>query len=122
MPRATLTAVTAPGWGGGITDIAAGAVDSAQGNEFQNTGIEKLVVVNGSGGSLTVTVAIPATPRSIQGLITTKTFTVATGKTAVLGPFEPSIFNQANGNVNVDWSTGTSVTCAVISHVRTPAN
>src|SRR3954469_7632940 len=120
MARTTLTPVTAASYGGGILDIAAGAVDNAQGNNFQNTGLEKLVVINASGGALTVTVGVPANARSLQGLVTAKTYSIANGKTAVLGPFDPSIFNQQGGLVNVDWSTGTGVTCAVVSHIQTP--
>lgn len=117
MPRTTLTASTAAAYGGGVLDIAAAAVDLANGNAFANTGLEKMIVVNGSGGSLTVTVAIPAGVRSLGGLITTKTYTIVTAKTAILGPWDPGVFNQTTGVVNVDWSTGTSVTCSVVSHI-----
>lgn len=121
MARTTLTPVVAAAYAGGILDIAAGAVDQPNGNNFANTGNEKLVVINGSGGPLTVTVSIPSNAKSLQGLITSKTYTVATGKTAILGPFDPSTYNQTGSLVNVDWSTGTSVTCAVVGHVPTPA-
>lgn len=118
MPRTAITPSTAGGYGGGIVDIAAAAVDAPNGNSFQNTGVEKIIVTNGSGGALTVTVGIPASARSLQGLVTAKTYSIATGKTAILGPFDPSIFGTL---ATVDWSTGTSVTCAVVNHVGTPA-
>jgi hypothetical protein len=121
MARTSLTANTAAAYAGGVLDIAAAAVDQPNGNSFANTGLEKVIVVNGSGGSLTVTVAIPANQRSLNGLATTKTYTVASAKTAILGPFDPSIFNQTTGVVNIDWSTGTSVTCSVVNHVPTPS-
>lgn len=120
MPRTALTVGTAPGWGGGVLDIAAAAVDNSNGNTFVNTGVERLIVINGSGGSLTVTVALPTSSRSLGGLVTTKTYTVGAGKTAILGPFDPGTFNQSTGVVNVDWSTGTSVTAAVVNHTATP--
>ena len=120
MPRVALTASTAAGWGGGILDITPTAVNTPDGNSFVNTGVEKIVVANGSGGTVTVTVAIPASARSLNGLITQKTYAIAATKTAVLGPFEPSIFNQPTGFVHVDWSSGTSVTAAVVTHVPTP--
>ena len=120
MPRTALPTSIAAGWGGGILDIAPAAVNNTDGNSFVNTGVEKLVVANGSGGTVTVTVAIPASARSLNGLITSKTYAIAATKTAVLGPFEPSIFSQSTGLVHVDWSSGTSITCAVVSHIPTP--
>jgi hypothetical protein len=120
MPRTSLTVNSGAAYAGSVLDIAVAAVDQPNGNSFANTGLEKVIVVNGSGGSLTVTVAIPANQRSLGGLATSKTYSVSNSKTAILGPFDPSIFNQTTGVVNIDWSTGTSVTCSVVTHIPTP--
>lgn len=117
MARTALTVLTSARFGGSILDIAPAAVNNTDGNFFSNTGSEKLVVVNGSGGSLTVTVALPSSYRSLDGLATAKTHVVLNSKTAVIGPFPPDMYNQTNGVVNVDWSTGTSVTASVVSHI-----
>lgn len=118
MARTALSTLTNPSFGGGTLDIAAAAVDQPNGNTFVNDSRTFLVVINASGGSLTVTVAIPAGPQT-QNASTTKTYAVANGKTAFLGPF-PNYFNQSTGLVNVDWSTGTSVTCSVLNYTQTP--
>ncbi len=120
MARTALTVSVAAAYGGGVLDIAPATVTHPDGNYFVNTGREKLIIVNGSGSPLTVTIAIPASYRSLQGLVTSKTYTIATTKTAVLGPFEPGLFNQTTGVVNIDYSSGTSVTAAVISHIPAP--
>lgn len=117
MSRTALTVNTAARFGGSILDIAAAAADNSNGNTFTNTGVEKLIVSNASGGSLTVTVAIPSSARSLDGLATAKTHVVLNNKTAIIGPFPPDMYNQTTGVVNVDWSTGTSVTVSAVSHI-----
>lgn len=119
MARTTLSAVVSPAFGDGVADTSAEAVDNANGNDFANDGKTVMVVENGSGGSLTVTLSLPAGPKTANEAIT-KTLAVADGKEAHFGPFQLSLYNQSNGRVNVDWSTGTSVTAAIIQQTRTP--
>ena len=40
---------------------------------------------------------------------------VGAGVTKLLGPFNPSIFNDENGNMTVTFSAITSITCSIIS-------
>jgi len=119
MARTTLTAVESEAYGGGVADTSAEAVDNVNGNDFANDGRTIMVVENGSGGSLTVTLTLPAGPKT-AGESITKTLAVDNGDEAHFGPFLPSIFNNADGRVYVDWSSGTSVTAAIVKQLPTP--
>lgn len=122
MAFTTLTLTTANAYAGGILDLdaAAVAVDASNGNQFANDGRTRLYVKNGSGSPLTVTYNIPSTIRSLSGAITTITKTVAAGKVAVLGPFNPALFNQTTGYVQVSWSAGTTITALAFNENPTP--
>jgi hypothetical protein len=71
-----------------------------------------LYVKNASGSPITVTID---TPGLVDGLaIANLTVSVpATTGERMIGPFPPGIYNQADGNVYVDWSSVTSVTAGV---------
>ena len=94
-------------------DVAATASD---GNRFKNTGNEMLLVRNGGGS--TVVVTIP-TPQTIVGLsIQDPTITIATGVNRNIGPFPPSVYNNPAGGtdpneVYVEYDQVTSVTVSV---------
>lgn len=91
---------------------ALAAVDQPNGNQFANDGMSFLYVKNGSGSPITVTVG---TPGNVDGLaIADLTVSVpATTGERMIGPFPPGIYNQSDGNVYVDYSSGTSVTAGV---------
>lgn len=111
MARTALTVQTVSRSG---LDPTYAAVDNANGNYFPNTGKEMLHVFNASGGALTVTVL---TPRTVDGLAVAElTVSINNGEDAMIGPFPSATFIQGadRPNVYVDWSTGTSVTAAVI--------
>ena len=99
-----------------LEDPTANAVDAANGNSFDNSSTKVILIVNnGSGGNLTLTVDFPQT---LDGLtVADRTYTIPTGEEWVIGPF-PSSYNQTNNSLEnrvlLDWSTGTSVTCKVI--------
>lgn len=78
------------------------------GDEFVNTGVEYLEVINGSGAGITVTIA---TPNTVDGLaVTDRTVTIAAGARQKIGPFPTSIYNNANSKVSVTYSAVTTVT------------
>lgn len=109
MARATLTPQDVVRTG--LTHTFA-AVDAANGNAFVNDGKTVLYVKNGGVGSTNVTISTPGT---VDGLaIADLVVAVGNGVNKLIGPFPPGIYNQSDGNVNVDWSVGTSVTAAVI--------
>lgn len=90
-----------------------GAVDQANGNQFQNTGREILHVKNTNGATRTLTVA---TPGSVDGLaVADPTFVIpATTGDKFIGPFPPGVYNQNDGNVWLDWDASSGVTIAVL--------
>lgn len=86
------------------------------GDSFPNTGAELLIVDNGSGGSITVTIEGPGEDNF--GVTHATAFdaggSVPAGAVRVFGPFRTKRFNDANGRVQVAYSAVTSVTVAVV--------
>ena len=82
------------------------AVSSA--DEFANDGRTFLDVNNGSGSSVTVTFTTPGTVGGIA--IENPANAVAAGARKRFGPFDPSVFNAADGNVDVAFSATTTIT------------
>lgn len=105
---ATLAAIT-PTYAGAVLAKTAA---TAAGDKFLNTGTELLYVINGGGGSINVTLDAKATPGGLA--ITDPVVAVAAGAEKVLGPFNPAIFNDANGFVNLTYSGDTDVEVAVL--------
>lgn len=89
------------------------AADNTNGETIPNDGRTFLHVKNTGGGACTVTVA---TPGQVDGLaIADLTATVpATTGDRLIGPFPPGIYTQADGNVYVDYSTGTGIAVAAV--------
>lgn len=115
MARTALTPTTSAA--AGTTLPAAVAVDQPNGNQFLNpTGRAIIEVTNGSGSSITATFITNGvySVGSIQYAIADLVVTIAAGVTRVCGPFDKTLFNDGTGNVQVDWSSGTTVTARVI--------
>lgn len=94
---------------GGSGDV----VDNADGKTF-------IVVKNGSGSPVTVTVTCQDTASYFDknlGKITQANVTksVAAGADAILGPFAPRTFNNASGQLAVLFSATSSVNIAAFS-------
>lgn len=84
------------------------AAAAGGGDEFVNTGVEYLEVINGSGADITVTIV---TPNTVDGLaVTDRAVVVTAGERRKIGPFPTSIYNNSNSKVNVTYSSATSVT------------
>lgn len=78
-------------------------VDAASGGDvFQNNGATELLVVNGSGSDITVTVL--ATGRCNHGFLDDVVETVPAGSLGRLGPFNPARLNDSQGRVSVSYS------------------
>lgn len=98
----------------GITHAAVAA--HVDGNMWDNTGTEVLMVINGSGGSINVTIQ---TQQTVNGLaIADRVVAVGAGVTKFIGSFQPlNLWNVSggadNGKIYVDYSAVTSVTVAV---------
>lgn len=85
---------------------------NAGGNKFLNTGRELLIVKNGGGGNVVVTIA--ATVQCNQGILHNQAVTVLAGATEIIGTFPGARFNDATGYVTVTYDGVGSVTIAVI--------
>ena len=84
-----------------------------EGHYFANNGSTFLLVANGSGAPVDVTAISQLT---VEGLaVADSVVEVGAGVTKLLGPFNPSIFNDENGNMTVTFEAVTSVTCSIIS-------
>lgn len=115
MARAPLTPVTTSASGSVLG--APAAVDAANGNEFENAGRSLIEIVNGSASSITATFvtngtySVGATSYAIADL----TVAIAASATKACGPFDTTLFNSGTNTVQVDWSSGTSITARVIA-------
>lgn len=105
---------------GGVS-LTANAATVTVGDTADNSD-GKLVwlVRNGSGAGITVAATIVNSPSindPVRGLLT-KTIAaaaVAAGATAILGPFPPSVYNNASNQVTLICSAVTSVTVSPIT-------
>lgn len=105
---ATLTVVQAVQTGAALALASA----AGGGDEFVNTGKEALIVNNGSGAPVDVTLT---TPQTVNGLaVADRAVTVAAGAQSVIGPFPKGLYNDANGKVQIAYSSATSVTVGVL--------
>lgn len=95
-----------------ITGVTLSFAAVALADEFPNDGRTFLYVKNGSGSTITVTITTPQTVKGIA--ISDPSVSITAGSEKCIGPFDPSIFNAADGNVDVAYSAITTVTCAVI--------
>lgn len=89
-----------------------GAAAAGGGDSFANTGRELLVVKNADASSKTVTVDY--VPTQDGQAVTDKAIAIPAGQTFVIGPFPPSLYNDAAGRVNITYSAVTSVTVKVV--------
>lgn len=108
MPRTNISVIDATQTGAIKTYVSADAVN---GMEFSNNGDEIIEVKNGGASPITVTVvSVPCS----HGRTADSVITVAAGEERVIGTFDAHLFSQSNGKVNVNFSSATSVTVAVI--------
>jgi len=94
---------------GGKPSFVAAAVD---GDDFVNSGNDFLIVKNGGGSSINVT--IDSVTFCSYGFDHNLTIAVAAGEESWIGSFPKARFNDENGKVNVSYSDVTSVTVAVV--------
>lgn len=112
---AALTTRVVTRTGNGVLLGAAAA--SGGGDTFTNDGNTFLYVKNGSGGSITVTVAIPYTVDNVA-VSTGKALVVAAGEERLFGPFPTGIYTDPNtGNVSLTYSGVTSLTVAAVKSI-----
>ena len=71
-------------------------------------------IKNGNAGTVTVTVATPATYRGRA--VADDSISIPTGQEAEVGFWDPDLYNDSNGNVTVVCSPTSSVTIAAYYH------
>ena len=87
-----------------------GGAGAGNGIEFPNDGRTFIEVENGAT-QVVVTVLIPIT---VDGqAVADPTFTVPLNEDHLFGPFPPSVYNNANGNVNAEFDDITDGTVSV---------
>jgi hypothetical protein len=89
------------------------AGDLANGHQFDNDGNTFLHVKNTGAGACTVTIQTYGKVGGASLTNLTVVVPITTGD-RMIGPFDPTVFNQAGGAVYVDLSTGTGVTLAAL--------
>lgn len=95
----------------GITDLAGQLLQAANGDTCEvGTQNVCLVVNNGSGASITVTIATPSTASGLA--IADATLTVEAGAIGII-PL-PMLLRGATGRATVTYSSATSVTAGVV--------
>jgi hypothetical protein len=70
-----------------------------------------LEVKNTGASPCTVTITTPITVEGVALTDPTVVVPITTGD-KLIGPFSPQVYNNSNGRVYVDFSTGTGVTAA----------
>ncbi len=108
----SLRVAAAPGRAG--ADLVGTAAD-VSGDTWANGGSDYVVVKNGAGSPITVTLNIQAAAADgVLGTITDPTVTVGAGVTKIIGPFPPGMYNDANGIAGITYSSITTVTVTVL--------
>lgn len=91
---------------------------AAGGDEYENDGKTYLHLKNGSGGSITVTVAVQQSTiqSSTFGLVApaARAFTVGAGAERIIPFLNPAVYNNSNNRVSVTYSGVSSLTVAAI--------
>ncbi len=112
---ATLTVGTVPGRTGRNLSSSYVAVDAVGNDKFANNGNVMVAIWNhtdvdlGTPATLTVTIVCPSTKTVDGAVIPNKTYAVASGDSALLGPFPTTIYNDTSGLVRLNWSTTTDI-------------
>lgn len=111
MPRTALTVQTI-GVAGITPTYAAG--DSANGHEFSNDGNMFLHVKNSNAAVRNVTVKVSGYKVGGTSLADLVVNIPANTGDKMIGPFDPTAFNQVGGLVNVDLDASAGLTIAAI--------
>ncbi len=94
----------------GLTESLVAAAGG--GDEFVNADDVFIIITNGSGGSITLTIETPAI---IEGdlAIAERTISIGAGATKLIGPFDKGVYNDSAGKVQLTYSGVTSLTVGV---------
>lgn len=85
------------------------------GDDFANNGNTFLLVENGSGGSIDVTIASNFSNPPVGTIADDIVVSVDAGVNAMIGPLPQSGYNDGDGQANVTYSAVTTITVAAVS-------
>lgn len=106
---ATLTAQSPKRQANAISMVSA----DTNGDAWNNTGKEVLLVENTSAGTVTLTFVTYAT---VDGLaVDDLQISVPAGETHLIGPFPTEVYNDANGQAGVNYSSAAGVNVALLT-------
>lgn len=110
-PPTTVTTVAPHTVSSGVA-VTADASDSTNGNKTANDGATRLVVINASGATRTLTITPKATFWNGQLSFAAYTKTIADGKVGIFGPFPTALFNDGSGDLwySIDSDTNVTIT------------
>lgn len=110
---ATLTSVSITESGSQLTLSSAGA----EGDKWENNGNQFLLIKNGSGESVTITITTQVTsfdsPRYGDSTKSNTTLAIAGSQDGMIGPFPVGAYNDTDGNCNISYSSTTNVRVGV---------
>ena len=90
-----------------VDDAGAANVD---GHSIPNSGSESVLLYVNNGGGAPITIDF-VTNHSVAGItLPDKSPSLTNGQSKMYGPFPKAVFNQASGDIHVDFSSITSVT------------
>ena len=79
------------------------------GDQFANTGFELLLVRHTNGGGSAATLTVPIQKQIDSEDVADKTISIGAGETHLVGPFPREFYNDADGNVQLQWSSVTDL-------------
>ncbi|MGB2807375.1 MAG: hypothetical protein WBC22_06530 [Sedimentisphaerales bacterium] len=93
-------------------DVESLYVAAAADQEFANDGRTFMHIKNGAGAPMTCTITTAGTYLGLAIADPVITIGATTGEQMV-GPFPKGIYNASDGNIDITWSSTTTVTVAV---------
>lgn len=119
MPRVAIAVNDMPAYGAGLDSLTWTDADATNNHEFVNDGKTLLLVRNRNAAGRTATIVSVADPLSGRTGDKVRTVAATTGQ-SVAGPFEPRIWNQSDGKVQVNVSASASSSDYQLAAVRIP--
>jgi len=95
-------------------NVASSYAAAAASQEFVNDGRTFIHIKNTSGGVITCTITTAGTVQS-HAIADTVVSVAATTGEQMAGPFAKSLYNAADGNIDITWSATASVTIGVFN-------
>ena len=88
------------------------AAAAGGGDEFVNAGVEFIHVKNDDASSMDLTIVTQNTSDDLA--VADRVISIPAGEERIIGPFPTGIYNDANGKVQLTYSSVTSLTVGVI--------